>query len=113
MTDIYDINKKKYLKNNKKSLLLKEIIVLIIFASLIAVSILFLFPVVTENIFFINTGENTDLSDFYYGKNNQEAFDKSSLETLNSAERGSFSNIDKITAGKNYLEIFSSAVISA
>lgn len=99
------------MKNNKKKLLLKEIIVLIIFASLIAVSILFLFPVATENIFFINTGSSADLSDFYYGNNNATAFDKSSLETLKSQDGGSFSNIDKILKGKNYLEIFPSAFI--
>jgi hypothetical protein len=112
MTDVYSINEKKYLKNNKKSLLLKEIIVLIIFALLIAVSILFLFPVVTENIFFIKTGGNADLSGFYFSRNNITTFDKSNLAALNSSRKKNFINIDKITAGKNYLEIFPSAIIS-
>ena len=100
------------MKNNKKSLLLKEIIVLAIFVSLIAVSILFLFPVATENIFFVNTGKSADLSSFYYGKNNVYDFDINKLKSLNTNKEENFSNIGKIITGKNYLEIFPTDVIS-
>ena len=99
------------MKNNKKSLLLKEIIVLAIFVSLIAVSVLFLFPVATENIFFINTGKSSDLSGFYYEKNNEYDFDVNKLKALNSNGEENFLNIGKITVGKNYLEIFPAAAI--
>ena len=105
------INDRKHLKNDRKSLLLKEIIVLVVFAALISVSVLFLFPVFNESMFLINTGENADLSGFYYGRNNLVDFNKSSLETLKNAGNGNFSNIKKITSGKNYLEIFPSSNI--
>ncbi|MHB1377382.1 MAG: hypothetical protein ACYCXB_08175 [Candidatus Humimicrobiaceae bacterium] len=113
MAYIDGINDKKYLNNGGKSLLLKEIIVLAVFAALISASILFLFPVINESMFLINTGENADLSGFYYGRNNLVDLNKSGLEALKNAGSGNFSNIKKITAGKNYLEIFPSSNISA
>ena len=113
INDIKGVNDRENTKDDRKSLLLKEIIVLVVFAALISVSILFLFPVVNKGIFLINTGENTDLSGFYYGRNNLADFNKSDLEALKNAGTGNFSNIGKIITGKNYIEIFPSPNISA
>jgi hypothetical protein len=108
-----DVNDKKYLKDARKSLLLKEIIVLVVFVALISISILFLFPIVNESVFLINTGENTELSGFFYDRNTLADFKKSTFEDLSNAGNGNFSNIKKITAGNNSLEIFPSSNISA
>jgi hypothetical protein len=53
------------------------------------------------------------LSGFFYGRNTLADFNRSSLEGLNNAGIGNFSNIKKITAGKNSLEIFPSSNVSA
>ena len=99
------------MKNNKKSLLIKEIMVLIIFASLITVSVLFLFPVAAENTFFLNAEKNKNVSDFYYGKTPTAVFDETNFESLG-RNKEDFSNIKKITTGENYIEILPAEPIS-
>jgi len=113
INDTKGINRRKSAINERKNLLFKEIVVLLVFAVLISVSILFLFPVASESLFLINGGENSNLSVFFSGGNNLTYFERSDIKTLISGGNGSFSNIEKITAGKNYLEIFPSSNILA
>lgn len=108
-----NINKEKYLKNNQKNLLVKEIIVLVLFAVLITISILFLFPVAFKNIFFINMTGSADMSNFPSGNNTEVTTSKSKLTAINNnAEQNNNNNIskidviNKIVKGRNYIEIF-------
>ncbi len=106
------VNSRKLAYSERKSLLLREIVVLLVFAVLISVSILFLFPVASESLFLIKKKKKSNLSVFFSGGNNLTYFGRSDIKTIISSENGSFSNIEKITAGKNYLEIFPSSNIS-
>ena len=107
------IHKKNNLQNKEKnSLLVREIIVLTLFAVLILISILFLFPAVSENIFYVNAKGSNEILKFPSEKDTEEIFNKLNLvetggkQQENGNTASDIGKIDKLVKGKNYIEIF-------
>ena len=96
-----DLN--KYLENSHKITLLKEIIVLVLIAALVAIFILFFSPALSKNIFFIKFLENNkNLSGNFEIKN----IDVNNTDyTKNAAINNSYKIINT-TENKNFIEIF-------
>ncbi|MCE5330335.1 hypothetical protein LLG07_08415 [bacterium] len=96
----------------KENLLAREIIVLILFAVLISISILFLFPVVSKNIFYVNIPGSSEILKFPSDVNTEETINKANLFESNNKiqkiknETPGINEISKLVKGKNYIEIF-------
>jgi len=112
-------SKNNFQNKEKNNLLAREIIVLILFVVLISISILFLFPAVSENIFCINVKSGDEILKFPSEKDAEEIIDSSKLseDSLKYQKNGNtVSDIDKIKKlikGKNYVEIFLEPSVTA
>lgn len=110
---IFPANKKSTVYDKQKeSLLAREILVLVLFAVLISVSVLFLTPIVSKNIFYINVPSNGGILKFSSDDGTEKIIDKTTLSKSNDKNKDNKNEITgtdmigKIIKGRNFMEIF-------